>query len=156
MAKKEKKEVVKAPVEDIKPKKEKVKKEKKKEALEEERPAFETREDLKKLYLYTVIVPRGQGEYILRAFKANRTSVQFLQYGEGTASNAIRGILGIEDTKKDIIYSIVREDAISEIKKEIDVYFVASKKNRGIAYTIALTSIVGVKMYKFLTQTVRG
>ncbi len=149
MAKKEKKEVVKAPTE-------KVKKEKKKEVLEEERPAFETRDDLKKLYLYTIIVPRGQGEYILRVLKANRTSVQFLQYGEGTASNAIRGILGIEDTKKDIIYSIVREDAIPDIKKEIDVYFVASKKNRGIAYTIALTSIVGVKMYKFLTQTVRG
>ncbi len=149
MAKKEKKEVVKTPTE-------KVKKEKKKEALEEERPAFETRDDLKKLYLYTIIVPRGQGEYILRVLKANRTSVQFLQYGEGTASNAIRGILGIEDTKKDIIYSIVREDAIPDIKKEIDVYFVASKKNRGIAYTIALTSIVGVKMYKFLTQTVRG
>ena len=149
MAKKEKKEVIKAPTE-------KVKKEKKKEVLEEERPAFETRDDLKKLYLYTIIVPRGQGEYILRVLKANRTSVQFLQYGEGTASNAIRGILGIEDTKKDIIYSIVREDAIPDIKKEIDVYFVASKKNRGIAYTVALTSIVGVKMYKFLTQTVRG
>lgn len=153
MAKKEKKVVEEAP-KDIKPKK--VKKEKKKEVLEEERPAFETRADLKKLYLYTVIVPRGQGEYIMRIFKANHTSVQFLQYGEGTASNAIRDILGIEDTKKDVVYSIVREDAISDLKKEIDVYFVASKKNRGIAYTIALTSIVGVKMYKFLSQTVRG
>lgn len=153
MAKKEKKVVEEAP-KDIKPKK--VKKEKKKEALEEERPAFETRDDLKKLYLYTVIVPRGQGEYIMRVFKANKSSVQFLQYGEGTASNAIRDILGIEDTKKDIVYSIVREDAIPDLKKEIDVYFVASKKNRGIAYTIALTSIVGVKMYKFLSQTVRG
>ena len=56
---------------------------------------------------------------------------------------------GIIDTKMG--------DHISEdLKKEIDVYFVASKKNRGIAYTIALTSIVGVKMYKFLSQTVRG
>ena len=161
MAKKEKKEqeVIEkaAPVKDEKPlKKEKVKKEKKEVVVEEQRPAFETREDLKKLYLYTVIVPSGQGEYIMRMFKANRTSVQFLQFGEGTASNAIRDILGIEDTKKDIVYSIVREDAIPDIKKEIDVYFIASKKNRGIAFTVALASIVGVKMYKFLTQTVRG
>lgn len=137
----------------------KAKKAKKKEKTvveEEQAPAFEKRDDIKKLVLYTVIVPRGQGENILRIFKSNRSSAQFLMYGEGTATNAIREILGSEDTKKDIVYSLVREDAVPDIKKEIDVYFVASKKNRGIAYTISLTSIVGVKIYKFLTQTVRG
>lgn len=128
----------------------------KKEVVEEERPAFETREDIKRLVLYTIIVPRGQGDNIIRILKANRTSAYFLQYGEGTANNAIREILGIEDTKKDIVYSLVREDLVKDIKKEIDVYFVASKKNKGIAYTIPLKTIVGVKMYKFLTQTVRG
>lgn len=137
----------------------KAKKAKKKEKAvieEEQTPAFEKRDDIKKLVLYTVIVPRGQGENILRIFKSNRSSAQFLMYGEGTATNAIREILGSEDTKKDIVYSLVREDAVPDIKKEIDVYFVASKKNKGIAYTISLTSIVGVKIYKFLTQTVRG
>ena len=127
-----------------------------KEVREEEHPAFETREDIKKLVLYTVIVPRGQGENIMRIFKANKSSAQFLQYGEGTASNAIREIIGSEDTKKDIVYSLVREDAIPDIKREIDIYFVASKHNKGIAYTISLTSIVGVKLYKFFSQTVRG
>lgn len=132
------------------------KKAKKKESSKKEDPAFETRSDIKKLVLYTVIVPRGQGENIIRIFKANKSSAQFVQYGEGTASNAIRDILGSEDTKKDIVYSLVREDAVPDIKKELDVYFIASKRNRGIAYTISLTSIVGVKLYKFFTQTVRG
>ena len=145
---------------EVKEKKEKAIKKKpviaKKEVVEEERSAFEKREDIKRLYLYTVIVPRGQGDNIIRIFKANKTSVQFLQYGEGTANSDIKEILGIEDTKKDIVYSIVREDYIKDIKKEIDVYFVASKKNKGIAYTIPLNTIVGVKMYKFLSQTVRG
>ncbi len=128
----------------------------KKEVVEEERPAFETRDDIRRLVLYTIIVPRGQGDNIIRILKANKSSAQFLQYGEGTANNAIREILGIEDTKKDIVYSIVREDLVKDIKREIDVYFVASKRNKGIAYTIPLKAIVGVKMYKFLTQTVRG
>lgn len=123
---------------------------------QEEHPAFETREDIKKLYLYTIIVPRGQSENIIRLLKPYKNSAYFIQYGEGTASNAIKEILGSEDTKKDIIFSIVREDMIPDIKKELDIYFVASKRNRGIAYTIQLTSIVGVKLYKFLTQTVRG
>ena len=150
MAKEEKKKVEK-PVKEVAPKKAK-----KKESPKKEDPAFETRSDIKKLVLYTVIVPRGQGENIIRIFKANKSSAQFVQYGEGTASNAIRDILGSEDTKKDIVYSLVREDAVPDIKKELDVYFVASKRNRGIAYTISLTSIVGVKLYKFFTQTVRG
>ena len=136
-----------------KPKKVKVKKEK---ATEEARPAFETRSDLKKLVLYTIIVPRGQGENILKILKSYKSSAQFIQIGEGTATSVIRDILNIEDTKKDIIYSIVREDTVKDIKQELDVYFIASKRNKGIAYTISLNSIVGVKMYKFLTQTVRG
>ena len=142
---------VEKPVKEIAPKKAK-----KKESTKKEDSAFETRSDIKKLVLYTVIVPRGQGENIIRIFKANKSSAQFVQYGEGTASNAIRDILGSEDTKKDIVYSLVREDAVPDIKKELDVYFIASKRNRGIAYTISLTSIVGVKLYKFFTQTVRG
>lgn len=153
MADKEKKveKVEKKPSKEVAPKKVK-----KKESPKKEDPAFETRSDIKKLVLYTVIVPRGQGDNVVRIFKANKSSAQFVQFGEGTASNAIRDILGSEDTKKDIVYSLVREDAVPDIKKELDVYFVASKRNRGIAYTISLTSIVGVKLYKFFTQTVRG
>ena len=134
----------------------KEKKVKKKGLPTQETPAFETRPDVRKLVLYTIIVPRGQAENILRILKDNKSSAQFVQYGDGTASNAIREILGAEDNKKDIVYSLVREDVVPDIKKELDIYFVASKRNRGIAYTISLTSIVGVKMYKFLTQTVRG
>ena len=124
--------------------------------LEEERTPFENRPDVKKLVLYTIIVPRGQGENIVKILKSNKSSLQFLLIGEGTATNSIRDILNIEDTKKDIVYSLVREDAVEDIKREIDVFFIASKRNKGIAYTIPLTSIIGVKMYKFITQTVRG
>ena len=147
MAEKEKK-----PVTKVAPKKVT----KKKESSKKENPAFESRSDIKRLVLYTVIVPRGQAENIMRLFKANKSSAQFVQYGEGTASNAIKDILGVEDTHKDIVYSIVREDAVPDIKKELDIFFVASKKNRGIAYTISLNTFVGVKLYKFFTQTVRG
>ena len=117
---------------------------------------FEDRLDLKKLFLYTIIVPRGQGGNVIRILRTNHSSAQFYQMGEGTASSKIREILDIEDTKKDIVYSIVSGEAVKEIKRELDAYFIASKRNRGIAYTIPLTALVGVKMYKFLTQTVRG
>ena len=139
-----------------KPKKSILPRRAKKKVEPEVQPAFETRPDIKKLVLYTIIVPFGQGDNIVKILKANKSSLQFVQIGNGTATSSIRDILNVEDTRKEIIYSIVREDAVNDIKKEIDVYFVASKKNKGIAYTIPLTSIMGVKMYKFITQTVRG
>lgn len=123
---------------------------------EEETPAFETRQDLKKMLLYTIIVPKGQAENICRILKANKSSAQFIQVGDGTANSRVRDILGIDDTKKDVVYSLIREDAVPDLKRELDAYFAASKRNRGIAYTINLQSFVGVKLYKFFTQTVRG
>ena len=35
-----------------------------------------------------------------------------------------------EDTKKDIVYSIVSGEAVKEIKRELDAYFIASKRNK--------------------------
>ena len=122
----------------------------------DDQPAFETRHDLKKLLWYTIIVPHGQADNICRLLKAYKSSAQFVEVGEGTANSRIRDILGIEDTKKDVIYSLVRDDMVNDIKSELDAYFAASKRNRGIAYTISLSSFVGVKLYKFFTQTVRG
>lgn len=131
----------------------KAKQAKRKEA---EYEPFEKREDLKKLVLYTIIVPNGQGDSIVKLLKQKGSSAQFVRLGEGTASKQVLSVLHIEDTKKEIIYSLVREDLVSEIKVELEAYFLSSKRNAGIAFTIDLNSIVGVKTYKFLTQTVRG
>ena len=124
--------------------------------MAKENKPFEKQKDLKKLVLYTVIVNYGQGDNILRIFKRNKSSAQFIASGEGTASKRVLDILSIEDDRKEIIYSIVAEDAIEDIKTEIDAYFAINKHNSGIAYTISLSTVMGVKIYKFLSQTVRG
>ena len=127
---------------------------KKKEPVEAK--AFEDREDLKTLLLYIVIVNYGQGSNVIKLLKSNHCSMATVQVGEGTANKQIRNILAIEDDRKDIVYSFIREEYIDECKRELEAYFAASKRNAGVAFTIKLNSIIGVKMYKFLSQTVRG
>lgn len=117
---------------------------------------FEDRDDIKRLVLYIVIVNFGQSSSVIKLLKTNHSSAQFIRVGEGTASKQIREILSIEDNRKEIIYSLLREDCVPDFKKEIEAYFAASKKNKGVAFTVKLDSIVGVKLYKFLSQTVRG
>lgn len=123
---------------------------------EEKKQPFEERPDLKKLKFYIIIVNYGQGQNIVKLLKANHASAQFVQFGEGTATKQVRNILAIEDNRKEIVYSFIREDLVADFKKDIDAYFAASKRNAGVAFTIELNTIVGVKLYKFLTQTVRG
>ena len=123
---------------------------------EEKKQPFEERPDLKKLKFYIIIVNYGQGQNIIKLLKANHSSAQYVQYGEGTATKQVRSILSIQDNRKEIIYSFMREDLVNDFKKDLDAYFASSKKNAGVGFTIELNTIVGVKLYKFLTQTVRG
>ena len=123
---------------------------------EEKKQPFEERPDLKKIKFYIIIVNYGQGQNIVKLLKANHASAQFVQFGEGTATKQVRNILSIEDNRKEIIYSFLREDLVNEFKKDLDAYFASSKRNAGVGFTIELDTIVGVKLYKFLTQTVRG
>ena len=134
----------------------KVKPVKKKETKTDETGPFENRPNLKKLVFYTIIVNYGQGDNILRILKNNNSSSQYIKVGEGTATKQILDILNIEDNRKEIVYSLVSEDAVPDIKRELEAYFAASKRNKGIAFTLDLSTVVGVKVYKFLTQTVRG
>lgn len=107
----------------------------------------------KKLLMFITIVNRGQGNYVLKLFESEGANAQFVQYGEGTAQKEIRDILGIEDNTKEIIVSLISEDKIESAKKELEAFFKISKRNRGIGFSIPMTSLIGMKLYQFLTDS---
>ena len=107
----------------------------------------------KKLLMFITIVNRGQGNFVLKLFESEGVNAQFVQYGEGTAQKEIRDILGIEDNTKEIIVSLISEDKIESAKKELEAFFKISKRNRGIGFSIPMTSLIGMKLYQFLTDS---
>lgn len=107
----------------------------------------------KKLLMFITIVNRGQGNFVLKLFESEGANAQFVQYGEGTAQKEIRDILGIEDNTKEIIISLISEDKIESAKKELEAFFKVSKRNRGIGFSIPMTSLIGMKLYQFLTDS---
>ena len=115
---------------------------------------YENRADLEKLYVYVTIVNFGQSQNIINIFNLGGCSAQFIQVGNGTANKQIYDILGIEDNRKEVILSIVSRNQINSIKPELEAYFVASKRNKGIGFSIPMKSIIGVKLYQFLANKI--
>ena len=116
-------------------------------------PSMETAVQ-KKLLLFVTIIGKGLSRPVMKIFERAGSSAQFVQRGEGTAQKEIYNILGIEDVDKDIVFSFVSEDKIPDIKKELSAFFLVSKKNRGIGFSVPLSSIIGVRVYQFLANTV--
>lgn len=109
----------------------------------------------KKLVLYITIVSQGQANSILKIFEKCGSSAQFVETGEGTASKEIKNILGMESVDKEIIFSFISQDKKDQVREFLDVYFSSRAKNAGISFSIPLASIVGVKAYQFLADTIK-
>ena len=108
----------------------------------------------KKLLLFITIVGEGQATAIRRLFERYGCSAQFVERGEGTATKEIYNILGVENIGKDIVFSFISEDKVEDIKKVLEAFFITSKRNRGISFSIRLSSIIGVRVYQFLANTI--
>lgn len=113
---------------------------------------FEKTNEIKRLSLFITIVNTGQGDAVVNLLQKLNVSAQFIQKAEGTASTSIRDLLGIEDNRKDVVLSILRTEDVQNAKREVESFFLASKKNKGIAISISMTSIVGVTAYRFLAN----
>lgn len=116
--------------------------------------AYDKTHTLKKLKLYVVIVDRGQGETVSFLMQKYSSAAQFISVGNGTAQRQVSDLLGIEDNGKDVVFSMIKEEKIPEMVVDLEYFFNSSKKHRGIGFSIKVTSMIGVKLYKFLTDTV--
>ena len=159
MAKEKKKKANKEEVESSKSHKEHKLREKLKRAVknpkkEENRKLFEEKPDLQKLYLLTVIVEQPVANQVVKLLQDLGSSAQFVHNGRGTAPSEIMGILNASVDRKAIINAFVSEDKIATIKEELGIFLSLSRKNRGVGFTVPLSSIQGIRMYKYLTQTI--
>ena len=118
-----------------------------------ETPKTEDSPNFKNLYLYISIVNYGHCEDIIKLYQLAGSSAQFMQKGRGTAKQQVLDVLGIEDDRKEIVYGFIPENKIPELQVELDAYFKANKRNKGIAFAIKLTSLVGARLYHFLADT---
>ena len=108
--------------------------------------------DFKKLKLLITVVNRSKGEFYMDYLGGFEVNFQTSVLAQGTAHSETLHLLGLENSDKSVIFSIVREDKAEEILRGLDEKFQTVKKGKGIAFTIPLTSVIGVVIYRFLSN----
>ena len=61
-------------------------------------------------------------------------------------------MLGLEDADRSVIFSLIREDRAEEILRGLDNKFTTVRGGKGIACTVPLSSVIGVAIYRFLSN----
>ena len=111
--------------------------------------------DLKKLKLLITVVNRKKTEFYLDYLTGFEVNFQTAMAAQGTASSDMMYLLGLVDSDKSVIFSILREDRAEDAMQGLEEKFHTLRGGKGIAFTVPLTGVIGVAIYRFLSNNRR-
>jgi nitrogen regulatory protein PII len=109
--------------------------------------------DFRKLKLLVTVVNRNKTEFYMDFLSGFEVNFQTSVLAQGTAKSETLYMLGLEDSDKSVIFSVVREDKANEAMHALEDKFHTLKNGKGIAFTIPLSSVIGVAIYQFLSNS---
>ena len=108
--------------------------------------------DFKALKLLVTVVNKSKADFFLDYIAQFECNMQMRLPAKGTAASETLHLLGLEDTDKSVIFSIVKEEKSEEILHGLEDKFHSVRGGKGIAFTIPLSSVIGVTAYRFLSN----
>ncbi|MBP3684557.1 MAG: hypothetical protein J6J12_06295 [Oscillospiraceae bacterium] len=106
---------------------------------------------IKKLKLLFTIVDRPKGEFYADVISQFDANFQMGLAGLGTATSELVELLGLEPHKA-VIVSVVREDMVDTIMNTLEDKFATIRNGKGVAFAVPLSSVIGVNLYRFLSD----
>ena len=109
-----------------------------------------------KLKLLITIIPRDKTEYFMDFIQSFDVNMQFCSAAQGTANSDVLAMMGLIDSEKRVIFSVIREDMAPAALAALEEKFQTIKHAKGIAMTVPLTGVIGVSIYQFLANHRKG
>lgn len=106
---------------------------------------------MSKLYLMTTIIDRNLSKKYSNLYNEEGLQVMFITLGVGTASGDMLDYLGLEDTEKTVVFTILEEESWKRTKKGLQQKLKIDAPGGGIAFIVPLSSIGGKRTLQFLT-----
>ena len=110
---------------------------------------------IKKLKLLITVVDRPKGEFYLDVISQFDVNCQLVLSGLGTAASEVLELLGLEPHKA-VILSVAREDMVDAIMNCLEDKFRSIRNGKGISFAVPLSSVIGVNLYRFLSDNQMG
>lgn len=105
-----------------------------------------------KLKLLFTVVNREKADLYVDLLQGFDSNLQLIASANGTANIEMLRYLGLADSQKAVIISIIREDRSAAIMRFLEEKFNTVKNGKGIAYTVPMTGTIGVASYQFLSN----
>lgn len=112
--------------------------------------------DLLKCKLLVTVVDHRKEDFFIDYIQENGANLQLTMRGEGTAKTEMLRMLGLTDSEKTVLLSVIREDLSRALCDGLAEKFKTVKNGQGIAFTIPLSSVVGALVYRFLSDQKTG
>lgn len=108
-----------------------------------------------RLKLLITTVSRNKADYFADLIQSFDVNMQLTVLGEGTASQGMLAALGLAESSKSVIFSVIQEDKLPEALIALEEKFNTIKGGKGIAYSVPLTSVIGTLIFGFLSNNKR-
>lgn len=108
--------------------------------------------DSGRLQLLVAIVNKGKGESTADLLQSFEVNMQLSIRAEGTASTEMLEILGMDNNQKSVVISVIREEKVPEAMAALERKFARVKDGKGIAFTLPMSSVIGVMLFGFLSN----
>ena len=105
-----------------------------------------------RLEMLVTVVGRSKTEYYMDLIQSFDVNLQVMALADGTADAKTMRYLGLTDSGKSVIFSVIQENKLPDALNTLEEKFNAVKGGKGIAFTIPLTSVMGKLLFGFLSN----
>lgn len=102
--------------------------------------------------LLVTIVNRGMGDKIIQRLASDHNHFNLILLGHGTAKPDIMDYLGLTETSRDVVLSVVREEQVHRALDLLRGEFHLEQPGHGIAFTIPINSVGGIRTLRLIAS----
>ena len=111
-----------------------------------------SRVSMNRLKILVTVVNRPKADFYMDHIQSFGVNMQMLVFGHGTAPREIATAMGLADSERAVIFSVIGENNLRAALDSLDEKFNTIAGGKGIAYTIPMSSIIGKSIFNFLSD----
>ncbi len=107
---------------------------------------------MNRLKILITVVSRAKADFYLDHIQSFGVNMQMVVFGKGTAPQEIATAMGLTDSDRAVIFSIIGENNLRSALDSLAEKFKTIAGGKGIAYTIPMASVIGKSIFNFLSD----